>query len=165
MAAILTSSRVAAILTPDQTKAAGLSPDFDEICEQADIRFEKNSPQNEASRIRKEYLAGLVRIFKEGGLYQYREGAVKIDHCTFEASLVVPASAPLGEYTVYCYFVENGRARLVGQETFRVTPGGLIRWLTYYAQANAALYGFLSAFVAVMAGLMVGVVFGKGAGH
>jgi hypothetical protein len=41
----------------------------------------------------------------------------------------------------------------------------LIEWLAYYAHASPAIYGIFSALVAVVVGLLVGVVLGRGTGR
>jgi hypothetical protein len=165
MYAVLSSARVSSILSPAEQERAGLCPDFRAVYEQAKIRFEKNPPRDDITRLHKEYVAGLVRIFVESGLYQYREGAVKMDSSAFKARLVYPANAPLGEYQIFCYLVENGRARLLCQDTLLVKSSPVIEWLSYYAHASPAIYGIFSAVVAVVVGLLVGVVLGRGTGH
>ena len=112
MYAVLSSAEISGILSPAEQERAGLYPDFREVYQQAKIRFEKDPPPASEPALHKEYVAGLIKIFIEGGLYQYQEGAVKMDSRTFTARLVYPANAPLGDYKIFCYVIEGGRARL-----------------------------------------------------
>ncbi len=165
MCAILSSAKISNILSAAEQRAAGVTSDFKEIYEQSKIRLRQEPPQSEIASLRQEYLSGLLRILTEGRLYQSQEDAVKINSCQFRAQLVYPANAPMGEYTAFCYFVQEGRARLVWQEKFVVKSGGLAEWLSHQARANSAIYGVLAALIAVGAGMLVGVIFRKGAGH
>ncbi len=162
---VLSSVKVSSILSPAEQERTGLCPDFRDVYRQAKIRFEKNPPPDQITVLHKEYVAGLIRIFIEGGLYQYREKAVQVDSRTFRARLVYPAAAPLGEYKIFCYLVEDGRARLLCQDTLLVKSSRVIDWLSRYAHASPAIYGIFSALVAVVVGLLVGVVLGRGTGH
>jgi len=165
MYAVLSSARISGILSPAEQERAGLCPDFREVYQQAKIRFEKDPPRDERTALHKEYVAGLIKIFIEGGLYQYREGAVKMDSRTFMARLVYPANAPLGEYKIFCYVIEGGRARLLCQDKLLLKSSREIEWLSYYAHAKPAVYGIFSALVAVAVGLLVGIVLGRRTGH
>jgi hypothetical protein len=165
MYVILSSARIQEILTEEGQRAAGLAPDFLEFYQQAQFGHKEGPGKEEDPGLNREYLSGLIRILKEAGLYKYREGAVKISGGRFEAKLVYPADAPLGEYRVFCYAVKDGKAQLLGEQSFRVKSTGLAEWLSYQAQRNAPVYGFLAAFIAVGVGLFVGIIFKKGGGH
>jgi hypothetical protein len=165
MSALLSSGKISGLLSVEQQKALGLSPDYQEIYTQADIHYKEPPKESEAAQLKKEYLAGLIRIQEEGGLYQVREDGVRLSGTQFTAQLKHPADAPLGEYTVTCYAVKAGQAQLLGQDKFQVKQTGLADWLTQQASENAVVYGILAALIAVGAGLLVGMVFKKGGGH
>jgi hypothetical protein len=165
MYAILSSARISSMLSPAEQEKAGLCSDFRDVFQQARIRFQKDPPGDEGVKLRHEYVYGLIRMFREGGLYQYAEGAVKIDSGTFRAQLTYPASAPIGEYKIFCYLVKSGTAHLVVEDKLLVKSSPVVDWLSYYAHASPAVYGVFSALVAVMVGLLVGVVLGRGAGR
>jgi hypothetical protein len=165
MYAVLSSAKISNILSPAEQEAAGLTADFKEVYDECKCHFEKNPPPNEMAGLREEYISGLIKIFKEGGLYQNREGAIQVNGCQFRTQFVHPAGAPLGEYKVFCYAVQDGKARLIFQDKFLVKSGALAQWLAYHAQTSPAIYGSLAALIAVAAGLLVGVVFRKSGGH
>jgi hypothetical protein len=165
MYAILSSAKISNILSPTGQEEAGLTPGFEEVYKRCEVRFEKDPPPGAVAGLRREYISGLIRIFKEGGLYQNLEGAVSIEGHQFTASLVHPAGAPLGEYAIFCYAVRDGKASLLCQNKFLVTSSGLADWLATKARTDPAVYGVFAALMAVAVGLLVGVVFGRGAGH
>lgn len=162
---LLSSAKVSEILTEGEQKAAGLTFDFQEIYRQAEIHHKENPKKEDAPGLNREYLSGLIRILKEDGLYQCREGAVKITRGQFEAQVIYPADAPLGEYRVFCYAVKDGKAQLFGEQSFWIRSTGLAEWLSRQAQENALVYGFLAALIAVGVGLFVGIIFRRGGGH
>jgi hypothetical protein len=162
---ILSSARIKEILTEEEQRAAGLTCDFQEVYQQAQIVHKEGPGKEEAPGLNREYLSGLIRILKEAGLYKCREGAVKISGGQFEARLIYPADAPLGEYRVFCYAVKDGKAQIFGEGSFWVRSTGLAEWLSRQAYKNALVYGFLAAFIAVGVGLFVGVIFKRGGGH
>ena len=165
MFALLSSGKISGILSPDQQKTMGLSPDYQEIYTQAELHYKEPPKENEAAQLKKEYIAGLIKILEEGGLYQVKEDAVKISGTQFTAQIKHPADAPLGEYAVFCYGVKDGQARLLAQEKFQVKQTGLAEWLTHQAAGNPVVYGIMAAIIAVGAGLLVGIIFKKGGGH
>jgi hypothetical protein len=165
MYAILSSGKISGLLPPEQQKALGLSADYQEIYARAELHYKEPPKESEAAQLKKEYLAGLIRIQEEGGLYQVREDAVRLSGSQFTVQLKHPADAPLGEYNVYCYAVKAGQAQLLGQDKFQVKQTGLADWLTQQASENAVIYGILAALIAVGAGILVGLVFKKGGGH
>ncbi len=162
---VLSSANISSILSPAEQEAAGLTSDFKEVYEQCKIRFEKDLPHNEIAGLRQEYVSGLIKIFKDGGLYQRHEEAVQINGSQFSVQSVYPAGAPLGEYKIFCYAVQDGKARLIFQDKFLIKSGALAQWLAYHAQTSPVIYGSLAAVIAVAAGLLVGVIFRKSGGH
>jgi Putative transmembrane protein (Alph_Pro_TM) len=165
MCVLLSSARVKEILTEEEQKAAGLTYDFQEIYQQAEIRHKESLKTEEAASLNREYLSGLIRILREAGLYRLQEGAVKITRGQFEAQLIHPSEAPLGEYRILCYAVKDGKARLFGEQNLLVKSTGLAEWLSRQAQENAGAYGILAALIAVGVGLFVGIIFKRGGGH
>ena len=162
---VLGSAKITDILPPAEQEAAGLTSDYKEVYEQCKVHFDKDMPHNEISGLRREYVSGLIKIFKDAGLYLREEGAIQINGSQFSARSVQPSDAPLGEYKVFCYAVQDGKARLIFQDKFLVKSGTLGQWLAYHAQASPVIYGVLAAVIAVAAGLLVGVVFRKGGSH
>jgi Putative transmembrane protein (Alph_Pro_TM) len=165
MCVLLSSARVKDILTEKEQKAAGLTYDFQEIYQQAEIRHTEGLKKEEAASLNREYLSGLIRILREAGLYRFQEGAVKITRGQFEARLIHPSEAPLGEYRIMCYAVKDGKARLFSEQSLLVRSTGLAEWLSRQAQENAGVYGILAALIAVGVGLFVGIIFKRGGGH
>lgn len=165
MYALLSSGKISGLLTPEQQKTLGLSPDYQEIYARAELHYKEPPKVSEAAQLKKEYLAGLIRIQEEGGLYQVREKGIQLSGNQFTAQLKHPADAPLGEYNVTCYAVKDGQAQILAQDKFQVRQTGLAEWLTQQASSNAVIYGFLAALIAVGAGILVGLIFKKGGGH
>ncbi len=162
---IFSSAKIADILSPAEQEAAGLTADFNEVRDRCKLCFEKDPPHNQIAGLRREYVSGLVQIFKDSGLYVRHEGDVKINSSQFTVESMQPSDAPLGEYNVFCYAVQDGKARLIFQDKFLVKSGAVAQWLAYHAQTSPAMYGVFAALIAVAAGLLVGVVFRKGGSH
>ncbi|MGE5253460.1 MAG: TIGR02186 family protein, partial [Planctomycetaceae bacterium] len=165
MCILLSSARVKDILTEEEQKAAGLTYDFQEIYRQAEFRHKEGLQTEEAASLNREYLSGLIRILKEAGLYRVQEGAVKITRGRFEARLIHPSEAPLGEYRILGYAVKDGKARLFSEQSLLVRSTGLAEWLSRQARENAWIYGILAALIAVGVGLFVGIIFKGGGRH
>jgi hypothetical protein len=164
MCVLLSSARIRDILTEEEQKAAGLTYDFQDIYRRAEIHHKEEPKLEGAARLNREYLSGLIRILKEAGLYRLQEGAVKITQGQFEAQLIYPSEAPLGEYRILCYAVKDGKARLFSEQSLWVRSTGLAEWLSHQARENAGVYGILAALIAVGVGLFVGIIF-KGSGR
>ncbi len=165
MYALLSSGKLSGILSPEQQKANGLSPDYREIYAQAEIHYKTPPKEEEAAGLKKEYISGLIKILEQGGLYQIQENAVRLAGNQFTARIKHPADAPLGEYRVTCYAVKDGKIALLAEDKFQVKQTGLADWLTRQAGSNAVVYGIMAAIIAVWAGIFVGLIFKRGGGH
>jgi hypothetical protein len=165
MYALLSSCRISDIPSSGDKNTTGPATDFQEIYLQAEIHHQKEPEPQEALRLNREYIAGLIQILKKKELYQQKEGAVEVSGGQYRAQLIHPADAPAGEYRVFCYALKDGQARLIAENHFTVKSTGLVAWLSQQAQRNAAVYGILAALFAVGVGLFVGVLFKKGGRH
>jgi hypothetical protein len=165
MYAILSSVKIADAVSPAAQEAAGLVPGFQEVFSLSKVHFEKAPKKDEAPALNQAYVAGMIQILRDKGLYQERTDAVSISACQFTAKLHHPATAPLGEYKVFCYSIMRGKVQLISQGSFLVESEGIVAWLAKEAQANAGIYGVLAAVVAVVAGLLAGLVFRSGGAH
>ncbi len=90
MYAILSSAKISSILSPAAQEEAGLSPGFRRSLKKCEVRFENDPPRGSIAGLRREYISGLIRIFKEAGLYQNLEGAVTIEDNRFTAKPCPP---------------------------------------------------------------------------
>jgi len=165
MYALLSSCKISDIPSSEDKNAIGLTTDFKEIYQQAKIHHPEDFPPEEATRLDREYISGLIKILEGRELYQQKEGAVEVKGDQFKARLIHPADAPLGEYRVFCYTLKDGQAQLLAEDRFIVKSTGLVEWLSHQAQRNAAVYGILAALVAVGVGIFVGVIFKRRGGH
>ena len=162
---VFSSAKISEILPIAEQEAVGVTSDYKEVFENCTIHFDKDMPHNEIADLREEYISGLIKIFKNSGLYLRQEGAVQLSGVQFAARSVQPSDAPVGEYNIFCYAVQDGKARLIFQDKFVVKSGVVAEWLAYQAQVSPVIYGILAAVIAVAAGLLVGVVFRKGGSH
>lgn len=76
----------------------------------------------------------------------------------------VPASAPEATYAVTTYFLGDDSMIDAARVELYVCRQGLVAWLARLAERRAYLYGAITVFIALAAGLFVGTVFRRG-GH
>ncbi|MCX5913716.1 MAG: TIGR02186 family protein [Deltaproteobacteria bacterium] len=162
MYALLSSVKVAEALSPEEQRAVKLFPDFKELLQQGRVSFQEERVPEEAETLSRDFLRGLIRILQEKGLYQQEEKAVQIAGGQFQAILLLPAEAPLGEYRVSAYALEGGKARLLAIGRFTAKTEGLAAWLARQAQDNPSVYGIIAVLIALGAGAFVGVIFQLG---
>jgi uncharacterized protein (TIGR02186 family) len=115
----------------------------------------------------------LVELKERDGLWNVSERGVTVMPAGAEggalatADFVLPAKVPPGGYRVLAYTFSGGNAELVGEGSVRVEQGGVAALITALSRAHGLLYGVLAVLIAGAAGLLTGVVFGRGArkGH
>jgi uncharacterized protein (TIGR02186 family) len=149
-------------------------------------------PPSDSSAVRKLGLAFLqeetgivadssdhVALFKEflklkesEGLYSTTKGLLAYPENrggekTFEVKAPIPAHFPPGKYQVEVYAVKAGEVRAQANQPLEVKMVGLPALLASFAFQNGALYGLFAVVVALLAGLVIGVVFSgsKGGSH
>ncbi len=99
------------------------------------------------------------------GLLHY--GKVSDTRKSFEVSVPIPARFPPGKYQVEVYAVRQGEVISQAVQPLDVKMVGFPAWLSSFAFDRGALFGLFAVVVALVAGLIIGVVFSgsKGGSH
>jgi len=102
----------------------------------------------------------------EDRLYSFHEGEVKrVKGNMFETSFYWPPKAPPGAYQIDTLAVRGGKVIGVDSELVKVEKVGVEAWVSGLASANGLLYGLIAVVVAMVSGLLVGLIFrGMGPG-
>ncbi len=109
----------------------------------------------------------LVRLRESEGLYSVSEGTVErslsaggMTHVSTQFHL--PAKAPQGEYSVLVYGFPMGEGAIMAKGTLELQQVGAAAFISKLATEQGLLYGILAVAVAVVVGLLTGMVFGLG---
>lgn len=116
----------------------------------------KALPDDQARKFR----AALIQLKQQAGLYPEALGMVTtLENRLFRAELELPATVPVGSYTVEVYFVQDGA--VVGAEItpLFVSKTGFSADVYDFAMYNAAKYALASILFAAFAGWAVALVF------
>ncbi|OIQ76353.1 putative transmembrane protein (alph_Pro_TM) [mine drainage metagenome] len=106
------------------------------------------------------FVEALIRIRKEEGLYVLDEGAVEVDQSTlFRTRIKLPANLTEGRYKARIFLTRDGHVIAEHDTGVFVRKAGLERWLYQLAKQQAAIYGFLSLVIAVVAGWLASAAF------
>jgi len=124
-----------------------------------------------ASADRKMLLPELLKLKKSEGLYREDEGAVTLEapkdgRQAFRATINVPSRLFPGDYSIEVFAVKDGQ--LAGQNVAPITARlvGVPAFMANLAFNHGLWYGIFASVVAIIAGLLVGVIFrGKGGAH
>jgi len=124
-----------------------------------------------ASADRKMLLPELLKLKKSEGLYREDEGAVKLEtpkdgRQAFSATIRVPSRLFPGEYSVEVFAIKNGE--IAGQGVAPITARlvGVPAFMANLAFNHGLWYGIFASVIAIIAGLLVGIIFrGKGGAH
>jgi uncharacterized protein (TIGR02186 family) len=111
---------------------------------------------------------GLLKIKERVNLYNIVEEPKRLEIAEgklFKHYFRFPAAATEGRYLVESYCFQNGRLVGYGKDEIQIKKVGLENWLTQTSRNSALFYGILAVVVALGAGLLVGVIFGKGGHH
>jgi len=111
----------------------------------------------------------LVKLKEREGLYAEREDSVQ--HADLGGGLSrvsttcwLPARTPFGSYQVDLYGFNDGDGTRLGSAQVAIRPVGLVAFTSVLAARHGLLYGILAVGVAIVMGLLTGVVFGRGGG-
>lgn len=111
----------------------------------------------------------LIKLKEGEGLFNIAEGG--ICHAPLPGGreqiateFFLPPKAPVGEYLVELYGFKDGSGTLLGSGSITLEQDHLIQFITSMVGRHSLLYGCLSVMVAIVAGLLTGVIFGLGKG-
>jgi len=113
-----------------------------------------------------------VKLKESEGLYTSTKGLLHYPKTSdaqksFEVKVPISASFPPGKYQVEVYAVSAGKVTAQASQPLEVEMVGVPAFLFAFAFQNGALYGLFAVIVALVAGLIIGVVFSgsKGGSH
>lgn len=111
-----------------------------------------------------------VRLKQSKDLYAMYENAISYGSTggamrSFSATVWIPSDMPQGVYEVEVFAIRDGAIVATGTQEMKVAEAGLPAMLSSMAFDHGTLYGVLAVIIAILAGLLTGVVFkgGKGA--
>jgi uncharacterized protein (TIGR02186 family) len=111
---------------------------------------------------------GLLKIKERANLYNIVTSPERMEIAEgklFKHYFRFPPAATEGRYLVESYCFQNGQLVAYGKDVVQVKKVGLEHWLTQTSKNQALFYGILAVLIALGAGLLVGVIFGKGGHH
>jgi uncharacterized protein (TIGR02186 family) len=154
---LATSAPLAELAAPAALAALGLG--FEALEPRA---FAAGGPDDADARFRE-----LVRLNEQDGLWGLEQGAVRLEpgkggNLTATAEIYLPARATPGGYEVRLYSFRDGTGRLEGSTVVTLRSVGVAGFVSAMARQRGLLYGIVSALVAMAAGLLAGLVFGRG---
>jgi uncharacterized protein (TIGR02186 family) len=111
---------------------------------------------------------GLLKIKERANLYNIVEDPKRLEIAEgrlFKHYFRFPAAATEGRYMVESFCFKDGQLVGYGKDVIEIKKVGLEHWLTQTSKNSAIFYGIMAVVVALGAGLLVGVIFGKGGHH
>jgi uncharacterized protein (TIGR02186 family) len=111
---------------------------------------------------------GLIKIKEDANLYNIVEDPRRLEVSEgklFKHYFRFPPAATEGRYQVETFSFIKGELVGYGKDYIEIKKVGLEHWLTQTSQNQPVFFGILAVVIAVGAGLLVGVIFGKGGHH
>jgi uncharacterized protein (TIGR02186 family) len=111
---------------------------------------------------------GILKIKEEANLYTIIADPKRLELTEgklFKHYFRFPAAATEGTYQVESFAFVNGELVGYGKDVIAVKKVGIENWMTQTSQNSPVFFGILCVFIAVGAGLGVGIIFGKGGHH
>jgi len=123
------------------------------------------APDGEAGKL----FGDLIKLKEKEGMFTIVEDGIR--HAPtpdgreeIATEFLLPPKAPDGEYLVELYGFKNGSGTLLGSGIITLEKDHMIRFITSMAGNHRLLYGHLAVIIAIVAGLLTGVIFGLGKG-
>ena len=111
---------------------------------------------------------GLLKIKEKANLYNIVTDPKRVEISEgklFKHYFRFPPAASEGRYQVESFCFLKGELVGYGKDMIEIKKVGLEHWLTQTSKNQSVFYGIMAVIIAVGAGLLVGVLFGKGGHH
>jgi hypothetical protein len=123
------------------------------------------APDDEAGLL----FADLIKLKEGEGMFTIGEGGIRHTpmpggHEQIVTEFLLPPKAPVGEYLVELYGFQNGSGTLLGSGGITLERDHLMQFIISMAGHHGLFYGCLAVMIAIIAGLLTGVIFGLGKG-
>jgi uncharacterized protein (TIGR02186 family) len=106
-----------------------------------------------------------IKFKEHNGCYKIYKGAViKLDsngNQVLKAHVDIPSFIPVGEYDIVVYCFKNGVLTDKSVVNLSVEQVGLPLFISNLADESPAVYGILAIILAMLAGILIGMVFSK----
>ncbi len=107
-----------------------------------------------------EFQKALIRGRTADKLFVEEPGGVEMNGASlFQARIIMPASVPVGDYTVEAYLFRNGQEISAYSATLVIDKLGIERTLYNFATRSSLFYAMAAILIAVMMGLGAAFVF------
>ena len=116
-------------------------------------------------------LKELIKLKETDNLYHIFEGTVRIKPLEkgvwdqADAVLDLPPKIYPGSYKLELLAFKEGNGRLLHSSTIEVKLVGFPSLISGLAMGNGLWYGILAVFIALVSGLLIGIVFSSKGGH
>jgi uncharacterized protein (TIGR02186 family) len=102
----------------------------------------------------------LIDIREREGLYALNEGSISLQDSTlFSTNIALPANLTEGAYKLRIFLARGGTVLDNSESVIEVRKEGLERWLYNLSKNQPLIYGFLSLFIAIVAGWAASAAF------
>ena len=158
-----TSKPISQIISKETAQALGLG--FDAVRPRMKMHLIRGEAAPEDEKI---VWQGLLKIKERANLFSIVEDPKRLEISEgklFKHYFRFPPAATEGRYLVESYCFKDGQLVGYGKDVIEIKKVGLEHWLTQTSKNSAVFYGIMAVIVALGAGLLVGVIFGKGGHH
>src|SRR3954471_4591998 len=108
------------------------------------------------------FRSAFVRLRTEHGLYREATSAVTfLTPTLFRTGIPLPGEVPIGTYNVDIKLFADGQLVTRAESAFEIVKVGFEQYVATTAHQNGFIYGFVTAFMALMTGWMASIVFRK----
>jgi len=110
------------------------------------------------------YFGELIELKEKEKLFSTAEGGVEISDLgngfqEASDSFILPPKAPVGEYKVDFFSFKNGTGTLLESSFIKLEYAPATFFITSMARNHGLVYGVLASVIAIMAGLVTGLIF------
>lgn len=155
---VYTTGKLEEITTPAERMKRRLG--YDALKSQIEITSSKGPVDKER------WFNEFIKFKEKDRLYGVNEGVVVKDgKGGYSLKINWPYQAPPETYTIEAFAVRDGIAYAKATQELIIKKTGMVKLLSDLAFKNAAIYGLIAIIIAMIAGLVVGLIFKGGGGH